>query len=331
MRNVSLLSGLVVAALAMLASPGWAQLHLAPGQTLADQVSRLEAEGWRSVGEGVMQRSLDAGPLETFAYGREGVAWVKAETEAQLYLLLDHHSNEPSSAVRGRVEGLRSALAHLEGMAPRLSAKDVAERAFACSAAFYAPADAHGTPTSRGVTGLATAYYFSLCLNQPARVWASAFASTIDGYASWGRSGAGQSAMVFGSATTPGGPDCYSEAYASVTVDALGFFYSAYDANFRCPASAPAVRITGPTSLSLTGTTCVTATWTAQASGGTGPYGYSWTIDGQPRGNTAALAQSYCGASAPSLDIDTIRVVVTDAAGEETSASSMLTVSRSPI
>jgi hypothetical protein len=331
MRNVSRLLCLAAASLALLAPPAWAQLHLAAGQTLSSQGIRLEAEGWRSVGEGVLQRALEGGSLETLAYGREGFGWVRMEMQERLDQGLDRISTAPSSALQGRIEGLRAALAQLEGATPRLSAKEAADRAFVCSSFFYAPADAHGTSPGRGAMGLATAYYFSLCPNQPARVWASAFASAADGYASWGRSGAGQTAMVFGSATAPGGPDCYSEAFASVTVEALSFFYSAYDANFRCPASAPAVRIAGPASLSLTGTACVTATWTAQASGGIGPYGYSWTIDGQPRGSSPTLSQSYCGASGPSMDIDTLRVVVTDAAGEETSASAMLTVSRSPI
>lgn len=71
----------------------------------------------------------------------------------------------------------------------------------------------------------------------------------------------------------------------------------------------PAVSIDGPTEIQP-GATC---TWYAVVSGGTAPYSYQWTNDGQPVGNDYFYTGSKGAGSTSSWF--TVKLVVTDAAG----------------
>lgn len=71
----------------------------------------------------------------------------------------------------------------------------------------------------------------------------------------------------------------------------------------------PAVSIDGPTEIQP-GATC---TWYAVVSGGTAPYSYQWTNDGQPVGNDYSYTGSKGAGSTSSWF--TVKLVVTDAAG----------------
>jgi hypothetical protein len=297
-----------------------AQLQLQANQTLSQQISALRAQGWRETAPGLVQRSRAGFVTETLAYGSEGLAWAIRETDQRLRLALDRSTTKETPELLAEIEALSAALAALEAADPGPSANEMRNTTTNCTFSFGAAADAYATTWVQGVGGSSSSSYSTGCAEYPGSVWASNFGSTATGYASWGQGRYGTNVSIAGSVNAEGGPDCYSEAFASVNVQGINLFYSAYDNNFTCPTAPPTVSISGLSFVSIWGYDCAYLTWTANASGGTPGYTYSWTIDGAYVGGGSSYSQWYCGSDWTYNDVESVNVVVTDAANQPATA-----------
>lgn len=65
-------------------------------QQWAEIKSKLKAEGWSAISEGVFERQLGPGKVEHLGYGREGLAWTIGDLRRQLDRLMEIYQLYPS-------------------------------------------------------------------------------------------------------------------------------------------------------------------------------------------------------------------------------------------
>jgi hypothetical protein len=91
----------------------------AAGPTLAqagrdagdDPIQKLQKEGWTIVQDGVLQREVKPGEVETFVYGVEGFTWKLQDLQAQLRKLRAELAANPTPELRRVVASHRKAIA----------------------------------------------------------------------------------------------------------------------------------------------------------------------------------------------------------------------------
>ncbi|HEX6902341.1 MAG TPA: hypothetical protein VF789_21665 [Thermoanaerobaculia bacterium] len=260
-------------------------------------------QGWQKVQEGVLQRSVGEGQIETFTYGEEGLSWTAESLKKRIVNLQHTYDQYPSPELADALTDLRNQL----GVAiTRLSSGQVeepdAEQMENCDISY----GAHANPgflqgsAAPGVTASASAYFHNNCGylgNTYADVLVEAATGTVfthkvqndpkyDG--TWLDSAA--------SLSLGGSTQCKSTAYARAWSYSLGINYEAgpFD-NFSCPPPAPTTSISGPSNVYTDNYyPCADVTWTANPSGGTPGYTYNWYIGGVYQGSGSQLTKQYC-------------------------------------
>lgn len=303
-----------------------------------DVLSQLQAEGWRIVKDGVLQRELVPGEVESFVFGVPGFVWKIQDLQRQLRKLQAEFRANPTPKLRNAIANHRKAIANSQrALAIARLSEDTGEDTdlskASCAINFSYDAAAAKRTDVQGVLANASATFSANC-GFTGQVYAYAFAKTwfngaetthtvTDGP----RSGANVSATA--SASRSGGSPCESYGYGEMVSYGLSpSSWSKSATNYDCTlAPQPlSVTINGPGYLGVT--TCTTYTWTASVSGGTSPFTYQWTWNGTAVGTGSSYSRQYCpGFNHTSVNY-TLGLTVTDSGSRTGSASKTVTVER---
>ncbi|HSU82348.1 MAG TPA: hypothetical protein VLR69_07995, partial [Thermoanaerobaculia bacterium] len=242
-----------------------------------DLLSQLQAEGWKIVKNGVLQRELVPGRVESFVFGPEGFTWKLQDLRQHLRNVQRELQVRPTPELQQAVVGFRKEIASTQKMIQLArAAEDLGETSIdkvSCSLSFSYDATASYGTSVQGTFGNASASFTGNC-GFTGQVYATAYskvtvagAPTTKTVTDGPRTGANVSASA--SASLNGGTVCESTSYASMTSSSLNpSSYTISASNSNCPAVATlTVSINGPTYVGAD--VCTTTTWTAAATGGT--------------------------------------------------------------
>jgi hypothetical protein len=304
-----------------------------------DPIAKMQAQGWKIVGDGVLQRERRAGEVETFVYGVGGFTWKLQDLWSQLPNLRKAYLAHPTDDLRRAVLNHRKEIASTQAMleAARTAAAN-GETGLVkdgCTITYTYNADAGYLTSSQGTYGSASASFYHSC-GLSGEVYAYATASvTVNGATTTQtvtdgpRSSSNATASAY--ASELGIPTCSSYAYASVTSSSLNpSSYSISSSNSSCPApSSPVVTISG-TNYIYVSSGCTTSTWTSSVSGGTSPYSYQWTWNGAAVGTGSSYSRTVCAGTVYSYTSNTLALTVTDTNSHTGSASLGVDVEKDP-
>ncbi|HKI02873.1 MAG TPA: PKD domain-containing protein [Thermoanaerobaculia bacterium] len=304
-----------------------------------DTLARMQQEGWKIVKDGVLQRELVAGEIESFVFGVPGFTWKLQDLQKQLQNLQRVFKATPTPELRRAIASHRKEIANARKTLAlaRLSeaSGETGIEKVSCTISFAYNASASYNSSPQGTFGNASANFSSNCAFY-GEVYAYAFAkTTVNGaptthtVTDGPRSGANVSASAY--ATVNGGPACESYAFGSMTSNSLNpSSYSMQSTNAAsCPVPqnpAPVPTINGPSYLGVTA--CTTYTWTASVSNGTAPFAYQWTWNGTAVGTGSSYSRQYCPGINYTYNVYTLGLTVTDSASRTGSASKSVEVER---
>ncbi|HSG39095.1 MAG TPA: hypothetical protein VLE27_05615 [Thermoanaerobaculia bacterium] len=305
-----------------------------------DVISQLQAEGWRIVSEGVLQRASREGEVETFVFGVRGFTWKLRDLRSQLQKLQTELRFNPTSELRKAIASHRKEIANTRKMIERAriaEASKVDLSKVSCSIDFSYDASATARTDVRGTKATSNAAFTANCAGFTGEVYAYAFAKTwlngaetTETVTDGPRSGANVSATA--TATRSGATPCESYAYASMTSNNLNpASYSKSSTNTSCPVitSALAVSVTSPSSsVTLWDGACTSVTWTVNISGGTPAYASSIYSNNTFKKTGTSYTETVCGFLSNSSRTITVRADVTDSSSpaQFQTASHTLTV-----
>jgi len=304
-----------------------------------DVLAQLQNEGWHIVKNGLLQRELRAGEVESFVFGPEGFTWKLQDLQRQLRKLQNEFRAQPTPELRKAIASYRQEIANTRKMieharvAEALGDKSI-EKA-SCAINFGYDASASSGVSVPGTWGNASANFTGNC-GFTGTVYATAYAKvTVNGapttktVTDGPRSGASVSATAYSSLN--GGPACESSAYASMTSSSLN--PSSYTMSASNPSSCPGQPVTvpvptinGPGHLSVDA--CTTFTWTSSISGGTAPFTYQWTWNGVTVSTGSSYSRSICPGLIYNYTNNTLGLAVTDSASRTGSTSKAVAVER---
>jgi hypothetical protein len=273
-----------------------------------DAKAKRVAEGWKQINEEVFERRLGPNKVEHLAFGPEGLSWAIDKMNQRLELLREEQESYPSEELSQVIDGLTARIAGATSELLKLDQNEVegmssmteAVTGPSCSSICYsATADAYSLTSSQGTGAVAEAKFNSTCGysgNTYAYAYARATLGTVTTTKSQEDPRTGTNVTSGASASAPGGLDCYSEAYSSVSSPDLGIsYYTILDTNYLCQSVTPLnVTMSGPSSANFSTATCSTKTWSASASGGTPPYSYNWYYNGTQVGTGTSYSRSVC-------------------------------------
>lgn len=286
-----------------------------PEQLQADEIkTKMKAEGWKQISEGVFERQLGSNKVEHLGYGREGLAWTIGELNQRLERLRKENAAYPSEKLAKIIEDLsyKSAKARHElwrmdqSSAKGLSSVTAAVTGASCSSICYsATADAYPLTATQGVGAIADATFNSTC-GYSGDTYAYAYArATLSGTTttlSQTDPHTGTSVSSHAAATVNGGSvtgtACYSEASSYAQSSALGISYSTSDTNSSCPAATCTAAISGTSYEYFSGLGCRSRTWTASVAGGCTASTYQWKIGSTVVGTGSTYTKSICPSTA---------------------------------
>jgi len=325
-------------ALICLSLLGVARLGLAQedAKVSNDVLTTMLDQGWRIVQDGVLQRELRSGEVESFVFGAPGFTWKLRDLQQQLQRLQKAFRADPTAELRNAIANHRKEIANTRRMIEIARAADAREEGpgkVSCAINFAYDASASYLTSSQGTFGNASASFSSNCAFS-GEVYAYAQASvTVNGgpttktLTDGPRSGASVSASAF--ASLNGGPTCDSYAYASMTSNSLNpSSYSIASTNSQCPpvVTNPSPAINGTNYIYVSG--CVTTTWTSSVSGGTAPYTYQWTWNGAAVGTGTSYSRTICSGLNYSYTTNTLGLTVTDSGSRTGSTSKSVDVEK---
>ncbi len=302
-----------------------AQLDLSAGESLQDLPARLVAEGWREVAPGFLQRQLPGQPTETLAFANEGLQQAVQQLRSRHGALLQTYQQKPTPEMAQALADLSAQIVEMErtlvrGQVEGLPMVTNCDIAFGCNAAAYPL-----TTGSRGVGANSSSYFFNNCSYQ-ATAYADSYGYTASGSSFQSNSQNGANVSKSASISVGGGPSCFSDAVSYVSSPGLSLYYSCYQSNSSCPLIPPGVSISGPGALYISGYACQTAYWYANASGGTPPYSYSWTVYGYGAGTGSSTSMTFCGSGSTYTDYVPVAVDLYDSASGYASNSFSTTI-----
>lgn len=305
------------------------------GQPWAELKTRMGAEGWKEIAQGVFERRLGATKVEHVGFGREGLAWHIGKLTRQLEGMMLEYESYPSEDLAESIDNLSVFIARsktgLRNMPEGLSS---ATAASGCSGVVSgATADAYYRTDVQGVAAVADAWFSNTC-GASGDTYARAYArATTNGTImvqeqedpDTGTSVASHASASTAGASFPGVP-CYSVADSTALSYTLGVSHSVNDTNSLCPVPLAVSITSGPTAVPFTTTTCSNQTWGAAASGGVSPYTYAWYVNNSLVGTGSSYTRSVCYNHADF----TLKVVATDANGATANSSRVIDVSYTP-
>ena len=316
-------------------SPTLAQTDQKSGE---DTLAQLQREGWKIVSDGLLQRELVPGEVESFAFGVPGFTWKVKDLQRQLQKLQAEFRANPTAELRKAIANHRKAIVNAKRaleLARAAEALGEAADLSKVSCAINFSYNATGGPKTdvQGVTTNASATFSGNC-GFTGQVYAYAFAKawyngaeTTQTVTDGPRSGASVSATA--SASRNGGSPCETYSYGEMVSYSLSpATWSKTATSASCPivSNPPVATINGPTYLGVTA--CTTYTWTASVSGGTSPFTYQWTWNGTAVGTGSSYSRSYCPGFAYSYTTYTLGLTVTDSASRADSDSKSVAVER---
>lgn len=253
-----------------------------------DALDKMMREGWKPVAPGVLQRRTGERRVETYAIGADGLRWAVQEMENRLRFLESQYQARPKGDLRRTINTYRQEIVKLRKdleQAEVICDDEMLAEAFeksGCSSSFATAANATNlTTNTQGVTATATAHFNNTCgwyVETHAEAYATATINGVVDYFSQTDGPKGTSSTTLSSSATAaiqGGPNCSSSAYSWVRSSEGEIFYSARDENSLCPV------ITGPSTVSFSSNACISVTWSLSNPGGTPPYSYSWSVNGE--------------------------------------------------
>ncbi|HEY0511812.1 MAG TPA: hypothetical protein VGH73_07910 [Thermoanaerobaculia bacterium] len=303
-----------------------------------DPIAKMQAQGWKIVGDGVLQRERRAGEVETFVYGVGGFTWKLQDLWSQLANLrkvfLAHPTDELRQAILNHRKEIASTQEMLEAARAAAANGETGLVKDSCTITYTYNADAGYFTSSQGTYGSASASFYHSC-GASGEVYAYATASvTVSGatttqtVSDGPRDGSNVTASAY--ASELGIPICSSYAYSSVTSNSLNpSSYSRSASNSSCPASNPVPTISG-TDYIYVSSGCTTTTWTSSVSGGTSPYTYQWTWNGSVVGTGSSYSRTVCAGSVYSYTSNTLALTVTDSNSYTGSTSLGVDVEKDP-
>lgn len=308
-------------------------------ESVADPLSRMQREGWKIVKDGVLQRELRAGHVESFVFGSSGFTWKLQDLQTQLRNLRTRFAASPTPELRLAILNHRKEIAATQKMIAlaRLSEESgvTGIEKVSCTINFAYNASASYHTSSQGTWASATANFSSNCAFY-GEVYAYAYAATtVNGaltthtVTDGPRSGANVSASAY--ATVNGAPSCESYAYASMTSNSLNpSSYSMSAQNYSCPLppNPPTVTVTSNygTVIDLYEYDCAAITWTTNISGGSSPFTTTMYRNDVSQGVRTTYSQTICNLQSNTTQTITIRSDVTDSAGQSGSGSHTTTI-----
>lgn len=315
-------------------------LAQAEEKTDEDVLLQLQRQGWKIVKDGVLQRELKAGEVETFVFGVGGFTWKVRDLQAQLRKLRTELRANPTSELRKAIASHRKAIVSAQrALALAKSAEEFGEADLSkvsCTINFSYDATAGGNLDVQGTWANASASFDANCAGFTGQAYAYAFAkTTVDGgpetqtVTKGPRSGANVSASAF--ATINGGPPCESNSYGEMVSYSLNpSSYSKSASNSTCPqpVGPPTVSVTSTqrSPLVLNAGWCAEFTWTANISGGTPGYTSNIYWDDYLVAEGTSYTDVICGEYPGQTYYFTIRADVVDSAGKTASGSHTTTV-----
>jgi hypothetical protein len=303
-----------------------------------DSLAVLQREGWKIVKDGVLQRELRAGEVETFVFGVPGFTWKLQDLGRQLQKLQAEFRAHPTPELRKAIANHRKAVASArKALAIARTAEELGEATpskVSCAINFSYDATAAGKTDVQGVVASSSATFSANC-GFTGQVYAYAFAKAIVNGAETTqtvtdgpRSGANVSATAF--ASRSGGTPCESYAYGEMVSYGLSpSSYSQTSQNYSCgvpqtPAPVPTINGTSYASVS----TCTTYTWTSSVSGGAAPFTYQWTWNGAAVGTGSSYSRAICPGINYNYSNNTLALSVIDSASRTGSASKSVVVEK---
>jgi hypothetical protein len=304
----------------------------------ADLLAQLQSEGWKIVKDGLLQRELIPGQVESFVFGPEGFTWKLQDLRQQLRKVQRELQVRPTPELQKAVAGFQKEIASTQKMIQlSRTAEALGETSIdkvSCALNFSYDATASYGTTVQGTFGNASASFSGSC-GFTGEVYATAYSKvTVSGapttktVTDGPRSGANVSASAY--ASLNGGAVCESTAYASMTSSSLNpSSYTISASNSQCPAPTtptPTVSINGPTYVGVSA--CTTSTWTAVVTGGTSPYSYQWAWNGAAVGTGSSYSRTTCPGIAYNDTFSTLALTVVDSTSHSASASKSVEIEK---
>lgn len=305
-----------------------------------DTLATLLREGWKIVSDGVLQRELRAGEVESFVFGVPGFTWKIQDLQKQLRKLRAELRANPTPELRKAIVNHGKAIANaqraleLARNAEALGETDVPK--VSCTINFSYDAAAGPKTDSQGVWASASATFSANCGGFSGQVYAYAFAKTyVNGayttetVTDGPRSGANVSATAY--ASRNGGSPCESNSYGEMVSYSLNpSSYSKSASNTSCPPppNPPSVTVTSnqPSVIDLYEYDCVAITWTTNITGGSSPFTTTMYRNNVSQGVRTTYSQTICNLQANTTQTITIRADVTDSASQSGSGSQTTTI-----
>lgn len=309
-------------------------------QSREDTLAQLQREGWKIVSDGLLQRELIPGQVESFAFGVPGFTWKVKDLQRQLQKLQAEFRANPTPELRKAIANHRKAIANAKRaleLARAAEALGEAADLSKVSCAINFSYDATGGPQTsvQGVTTNASAAFSGNC-GFTGQVYAYAFAKAwVNGAESTQtvtdgpRSGANVSATA--TASRNGGSPCETYSYGEMVSYSLSpATWSKTATSSSCPpvSNPPTVTVTSDhgSTVNLYGENCVYITWTTNISSGTPPYSTVMYWNNSSLGSRTSYSSWICNAQSPYSETITVRADVTDSASRTGSGSQTTTI-----
>jgi hypothetical protein len=330
---------LVLIVLALCLSLFSSGLHPTLAQDSDDSLATLQREGWKIVKDGVLQRELIPGEVESFVFGVPGFTWKLQDLGRQLQKLQAEFRAHPTPELRKAIANHRKViLSARKALAIARTAEELGEATppkVSCAINFSYDATAAQKTDAQGVVANASATFSANC-GFSGQVYALAFAKAIVNGAETTqtvtdgpRSGASVSATAF--ASRSGGAPCESYSFGEMVSYGLSpSSYSKSSQNYNCglPPNPPTVTVTSNQAsvIDLYSEDCVYITWTTNISGGTSPYSTVMYLNNYSLGNLTSYSEWICNQQVTTTQTLTLRSDVTDSASQFGSGSQTTTI-----
>ncbi|HEX6898865.1 MAG TPA: hypothetical protein VF789_04095 [Thermoanaerobaculia bacterium] len=320
---------------------------LAQDEQKADQdvLTQLQRQGWKIVKDGVLQRELAPGEVESFVFGVPGFVWKIQDLQKQLRKLRVEFRVNPTPELRKAIANHRKAIANSQralalAQAAEESGKEIDLSKVSCAINFSYDATATKNPSVAGVLANASATFNANC-GFTGQVYAYAFAKTwvngaetTDTRTDGPRSGANVSATA--STSLNGGSPCESYAYGEMVSSGLNpSSWSKSATNTQCnpPLNVTVTSNAPSTTIDLYNSDCVTVTWTTNISGGTSPYTSTMFLNSASQGTRTTYSGTYCNAGTNTSVTAAVSSTVTDSSSpvQSTTASAPTITIRSHV
>jgi hypothetical protein len=302
------------------------------GQTSGEDVlAQLQREGWKIVKDGVLQRELVPGHVESFVLGVPGFLWKIQDLQRQLRKLQAELRANPTPELRKAIANHRKAIANSRraltlARTAEASGEEIDLSKVSCTINFSYDAAASYKTDVQGVTANSSATFGANCGGFSGQVYAYAFAKawvngaeTTETVTDGPRSGANVSASAY--ASRNGGGPCESRAFGEMVSYSLNpSSYSKEVTNYSCPVPSTPLQVSVSSDwgspIYLYDGDCAYITWTVSISGGVPGYTSNIYFNSSYVASGTTYSDWVCGTYANSNRTVTVRADVTDSIGQ---------------